>query len=468
MHCIYFQYSFCHDFFLRSLFRPTHVVTVITAHKDATPLFAATTGVSPTTVVGGSIMIIPHAEEVELRRGSSPATITSTTGRVNRVAVATSSEENQQEVSQDRREGRDGAVKCPTTSASPGPSSKKDCFQATAAHSRCPLSAPRRAAYEFHDMFGFLVTEAEKAAEDYERRNNGYSRAYLDKWQYMITHWASVKHDTLKRYCRRGVPQPKRRTVWQHLLQSWGMKDRCPGEYMRLHSQPLDSNDLADVIARDLDRTFPTNRLFSMKSGQGQQMLCRILHAYANYNPGVGYCQGMGFLAATLILQVEEEEDVFWAFVAVMENTKYNMKAVFAPSFPHLQCAFHVFEALMRQKMPKLYAHLHDRHPIPPCFYAVHWFMTVFTYYFNFGLVSRIWDMFLCEGWKPVYRIALALLKIEERRLLSLNTDTELLLALKGIQESKRPVELLKTALKIRFKSAYVNQLMDEYHAQPR
>ncbi|AYU83992.1 rab-like GTPase activating protein, putative [Leishmania donovani] len=412
-------------------------------------------------------MILPHAEEVELRRGSSPATITSTTGRVNRVAVETSSEENQEAVSQDRLEGRDGAGKCPATSASLGTPSKKDRFQATSSKVKGALSAPRRAAYEFHDMFGFLVTEEEKAAEDYERRNNGYSRAYLDKWEYMMDHWASVKHDTLKRYCRRGVPQPKRCAVWQHLLQSWGMKDRLPGVYMRLHSQPLDSKDLADVIARDLDRTFPTNRLFSVRSGQGQQMLRRILHAYANYNPDVGYCQGMGFLAATLILQVEEEEDAFWAFVAVMENAKYNMKAVFAPSFPQLQCAFYVFEALMRQKMRKLYAHLHDRHTIPPCFYAVHWFMTIFTYYFNFGLVSRIWDMFLCEGWKPVYRIALALLKIEERRLLSLNTDTELLLVLKGIQESKRPAELLKTALKIRFKSAYMNELMTEYNGQP-
>ncbi|XQJ32080.1 rab-like GTPase activating protein, putative [Leishmania guyanensis] len=444
--------------------------------KDPTPVHSATTVVSPTTmVVAGRIVILPHAEEVGLRHGSAPATITSTTGRLNLVVPDRRGEENREAVSYDRSNGCDGTEKCSTTSASTNRPPRQHCSQATsspemsAVSAHCRATAMRRDTYEFHDMFGFCVTEAEKAAEDYERRKKGYSGVYLARWQYMLTCWDKVKHDTLKKYCRRGVPQPMRCIVWQHLLRSWGMRERFPGTYMRLRSQPLDSKDIEDVIARDLHRTFPTNRLFREgESGQGLEMLRGILHAYANYNTGVGYCQGMGFLAATLILQVEEEEDAFWAFVALMEDERYNMKGVFSHNFPQLQCAFHVFEVLMRQTMPKLYAHLHDRHHIQPYLYAVHWFMTIFTYYFNFGLVSRIWDMFLCEGWKPVYRIALGLLKLEKQRLLSLNTETELLLALKSIQESKRPVEVLRAALKISFKSDYLKHVVADYNAQPR
>ncbi|KAK7201601.1 rab-like GTPase activating protein [Novymonas esmeraldas] len=424
---------------------------------------------SPTTVVGGSLVILPHAEEVELCRGSVPMAICSTTGRLNRRATNTTTGGDSS--SKENEEGIDHA----SAAASPSPDTASQQQRSTAITTQvaAAVSAHRRAGvskqveYKCYDVFGFRVSEEEKAGEYLERRSGHGAAESLRTWESVVAHWPSVRPGKLKEYCRRGVPQPKRGAVWQRLLRSWGMKEQHPGEYARLRSQPLASADVEGVIERDLDRTFPTHRLFDEDgAGHGQQMLRSILRAYANYNVGVGYCQGMGFLAATLILQVEVEEDAFWAFAAVMEDKRYNMKAIFAPGFPQLQCTFRVFEALMRKRLPELYVHLHDRHQIHPSFYAVHWFMTVFTYYFNFGLVSRIWDMFLCEGWKPVYRIALALLKLEERRLLSLTTETELLLALKAIQESKQPVELLKTALKIKFKSAYVNKLVAEFNAQ--
>ena len=42
------------------------------------------------------------------------------------------------------------------------------------------------------------------------------------------------------------------------------------------------------------------------------------------------------------------------------------------------------------------------------------WFMTLFSYDFPFVSLVRIWDIFLFEGWKIVYRIALATLKLNE------------------------------------------------------
>lgn len=42
------------------------------------------------------------------------------------------------------------------------------------------------------------------------------------------------------------------------------------------------------------------------------------------------------------------------------------------------------------------------------------WFMTLFTYNFPFAVVVRIWDAVLSEGWKVIFRVALALLKTNE------------------------------------------------------
>ena len=42
-----------------------------------------------------------------------------------------------------------------------------------------------------------------------------------------------------------------------------------------------------------------------------------MLSAYSVYNPEVGYCQGMNFVAALLLLTASEE-DVFWMLVTLV------------------------------------------------------------------------------------------------------------------------------------------------------
>lgn len=59
-----------------------------------------------------------------------------------------------------------------------------------------------------------------------------------------------------------------------------------------------------------------------MKHGEGQQKLFNILAVYASYNPEVGYCQGMAYVAAVLLMHMPEE-DAFWALYCLMESPKY-------------------------------------------------------------------------------------------------------------------------------------------------
>lgn len=51
----------------------------------------------------------------------------------------------------------------------------------------------------------------------------------------------------------------------------------------------------------------------------GRATLRRILGAYAARNGAVGYCQGLNFLAAALMLFMGEE-DAFWSLCAVVED----------------------------------------------------------------------------------------------------------------------------------------------------
>ena len=50
--------------------------------------------------------------------------------------------------------------------------------------------------------------------------------------------------------------------------------------------------------------------------------------------------------------------------------------------------------------------------------YAQPWFLTLYSGFFKLELVSRIWDIFLVEGKKTIFRVALAILKLNEDELM--------------------------------------------------
>ncbi len=60
------------------------------------------------------------------------------------------------------------------------------------------------------------------------------------------------------------------------------------------------------------------------RDGPGQAMLFNILAVYARVNPAVGYCQGMAYVAAVLLMHMAEEE-AFWCLVALLESPKVHV-----------------------------------------------------------------------------------------------------------------------------------------------
>ena len=60
--------------------------------------------------------------------------------------------------------------------------------------------------------------------------------------------------------------------------------------------------------------------------------------------------------------------------------------------------------------MPKLFLHLR-KIQLSCDYFTSKWFMTIFACFLPYELLPPIFDMFIVEGWKAVFRIGVALMK---------------------------------------------------------
>lgn len=261
------------------------------------------------------------------------------------------------------------------------------------------------------------------------------------------------RHRTkLKQRIRKGVPQAWRRSVWPALLEVQVKKgpaaqfrsDKARVSYASLCKKS--PGDIADVIERDLRRTFPQHRLFD--SGEGVDSLRRLLKAYAVLDSETAYCQGMNYVAGLFIILFcaqrsvndpmrslgDSEEDAFWLFVAALQSPRTHLRELYGPNMIGVRKSLTVFDGLVKGALPALHAHMEKENCIP-AMYATHWIVTVFAAQFPFALVARVWDMFLAEGWKPVYRVALAVLAAVEKQLRAMDFE-HMLTFLRGLPET--------------------------------
>lgn len=165
------------------------------------------------------------------------------------------------------------------------------------------------------------------------------------------------------------------------------------------------SMDWANQIDKDLHRTFPGHLAMDEK---GRAALKNILVAYSQYNPFVGYCQGMNFIAGVLLLFMDEE-DVFWCLSAIVEDQLpgYFSVAMVAPQVDQL-----VFNHLVCQHFPKLAA-LFQSQGLDVTSVSMQWFLCIFVNSLPLESTLRVWDMLFFDR-SPVvlFRCALALLEL--------------------------------------------------------
>jgi hypothetical protein len=226
------------------------------------------------------------------------------------------------------------------------------------------------------------------------------------EWLELMDGWEEARfrrQDRIKQLCRYGIPDSLRARVW--MLMTGAETRRQPGLYQALLTGTEFVGPTFEQIEKDIHRCFPTHSLFA-PGALGQGALRNVLRAFAAYNRGIGYCQGMGMVAGVLLMRMPEEES-FWVFVAIVERY---LEGLYAPGLEQLIIDAKVFERLLPSVSRKVSRHL-ARHEVDALLYITPWFMTLFSTTLPWPTLLRLWDMFLCEGIKPVFRMALAIMK---------------------------------------------------------
>ncbi|EGV63307.1 RabGAP/TBC [Yamadazyma tenuis ATCC 10573] len=251
------------------------------------------------------------------------------------------------------------------------------------------------------------------------------------------------KSDKVKKLIRKGIPGEWRGSAWFFYAGGYEKLNKHVGVYDKIvrDTKNLQNKD-TDVIERDLNRTFPDNIYFngSLRSNQdgtpGKQKpqsqeeeknsspmirsLRRVLVAFAHYQPQIGYCQSLNFLAGLLLLFMSEERS-FWLLVILTERI---IPKVHSKNLEGVHTDQGVLMLCIKEYIPSLWSILGKTFEgevlsedkiltkLPPVTLVTSsWFMSVFVGVLPIESVLRIWDILWYEGSKTIFRFALTLCK---------------------------------------------------------
>ncbi|XP_070834407.1 TBC1 domain family member 12-like [Chaetodon trifascialis] len=177
-----------------------------------------------------------------------------------------------------------------------------------------------------------------------------------------------------------------------------------------------DRESSLDLIKLDISRTFPSLFIFQ-KGGPYHDLLHSVLGAYTCYRPDIGYVQGMSFIAAVLILNLEEAE-AFITFANLLN--KPCQMAFFRVDHELMLKYFAAFEVFFEENLPRLFSHF-QTNSLTPDLYLIDWIFTLYSKSLPLDVACRVWDVFCRDGEESLFRTGLGILRLFEDVLLQMD-----------------------------------------------
>lgn len=318
----------------------------------------------------------------------------------------------------------------------------------------------RKAVPVERDRYGFKKASDKISVQEY----NAWASKYEDHISRRRNKWVAlmVKQglttdepnrfpemcEKVKRYARKGYPPEWRGAMWwyysggQHMIQQREVVGLYASLVARVKREELNKDD-RDAIERDLDRTFPDNIHFrpepatDLLDGEFDeepkliQDLREVLSCFALNNPNIGYCQSLNFIAGLLLLFLKQDKERVFILLTII--TQNHLPGAHARNLANTEV--NVLMMLIKDYLPKVWASINDTdlinsgagsnaHPNSKfqrqptvALSCTSWFMSLFVGVLPIETVLRVWDAFLYEGPRALYRYALSIFKLGEGEL---------------------------------------------------
>lgn len=216
-----------------------------------------------------------------------------------------------------------------------------------------------------------------------------------------------------------GVPESLRTEVWAFLSKAKFLLGPA-NDFVYTRRLKSGRPPCTSLIERDLSRTFPQHPDFATRQSEGQIALANILRAYALYDPDVGYCQGMAFIAGLLYQQMKEEEIAFWTFVQIMWVKDW--RSMFLKGTPKLCTMLDTLSRDIFLQLPEVAEHM-LREDVGLATAFTQSLLTICSCDLPFDLAVRVMDLFIIEGEKVLLGLILSTLRIKRTKLMQLRAE---------------------------------------------
>mmetsp|Transcript_10411 Transcript_10411/g.34741 ORF Transcript_10411/g.34741 Transcript_10411/m.34741 type:complete len:645 (-) Transcript_10411:999-2933(-) len=221
---------------------------------------------------------------------------------------------------------------------------------------------------------------------------------------------------------RKGLPEEIRGRLWAQAVGNAAMLNQehyhehivvardlvGKGAFMDRASRGKEEGELEDhlrQITLDLERTFPGMYFFS-KNGPFHQDLREVLFAFSATRPDLGYVQGMSHVAALLLLYMPACS----AYIALVnELDKFHFKDFFLIDVKRIDRYCAAFHVVLLEHSSKLACKLRQI-GVDARLYLLKWWMTAFASVLPLQKASRLWDIFLIQGFSFLVQFTVAFL----------------------------------------------------------
>ncbi|CAK9017563.1 GTPase-activating protein GYP5, partial [Durusdinium trenchii] len=248
-------------------------------------------------------------------------------------------------------------------------------------------------------------------------------------------HLNELPEESMRSLVRAGVPSSLRWSLWtSHLRAAPRGSAQWPAEGTTPCAPPLE-------VAADAARTSLGGKRLVEEEVKSLEKVCA---AYASRDPVIGYCQGMNFVVAVLLLASGGDEmETFQCFVGLVRHL--DLVTFYADGFPRLREYVDESCKLLPLFLPKL-SHHFELNGILPEQFLHSWHLTLFASCLPRAAILEVWDdIICCSGTELLVPLAIALLELLLR-----SSGSEISRSLRSVPRGEQDAQTLGFELRRR------------------